>query len=94
MFKEDVLGGVCCSCVFTKLKREISYLENLNTNEGTAYKNVINFALIFLKGNAIFVIDFAYYNIALSKARRSTFTHNQGPAMSYKIWSVARRHDT
>jgi hypothetical protein len=62
-FKEKLLGRICRLCGFTKLKREISYLENLNANEETAYKNVINFALNFLKGNAFIVIDPAYCNI-------------------------------
>jgi len=50
--------------------------------------------MILLKGNALFVIEFAYYNIAHSKIRSSRFIHNKGPAMSYKTWSVARRHET
>ena len=46
-FKEKLLGRICRLCGFTKLKREISYLENLNKSEETAYENLINFALIF-----------------------------------------------
>jgi hypothetical protein len=70
------------------------YLQNLNANEKTAYKNSTNIALILLKRNAFFIIGFAYYNVAHSKIRRSRFIHNKGPAMSYETWSVARRHET
>jgi len=46
----------------------------------------------FLKGNAFFVIDFPYYNIAHFTIKRSRFIHNKGSWMWYKTWSVARRH--
>jgi hypothetical protein len=46
-FKEELLGRICRLCGITDLKREISYLENLNANEKTAYKNLINIAPIF-----------------------------------------------
>jgi hypothetical protein len=51
-FKEELLGRICRLYGITNLKREISYLENQNANEETAYENLIYFALIFLKGNA------------------------------------------
>ena len=55
----------------------IFYPQNLNANKKTAYKNSINIALNLLKGNAFFVIEFAYYNIEHSKIRRSRFSHNK-----------------
>jgi hypothetical protein len=67
-------------------------MENLNANEYSTYKYWINICmLILLKGNKFFVTEFAYYNIAHSKIRRSKFIHNKGPAMSYKALSVARK---
>jgi hypothetical protein len=39
-FKEELLGRICRLCGITDLKREISYLKNLNGNEETAYKNM------------------------------------------------------
>jgi hypothetical protein len=53
------------------LKREISYLENLNANEETTDNNLINFALIFWKGKTLFEIVFAYYNISLPKKKKT-----------------------
>jgi hypothetical protein len=76
------------------LKREISYMENVNANEEITYKYLINFALIFLKRNAVFDIVFAHYNIALPKITRRIFTRNKGPVMPYKTRSVARIHET
>ena len=47
--REEFLGRICHLYRSAKLKRKISYLENLNTSEEIAYKNLINFALIFRK---------------------------------------------
>jgi len=46
-FSEEYLGRICRFCGFPILNTEISYLANLIANEETAYRNLINFVLIF-----------------------------------------------
>jgi hypothetical protein len=95
-FWEECLGRICRLNGFINLKREISYLENVNVNanEETTHKNLINFAPILLKRNAVFDIVFASYNVALLKITRSRFTRNKERAIPYKTRSVARIHET